>query len=346
MPRIAMTVFKGICLLTSMLLLPLTAYGQQACANAGTTTISLAIGGTGNSMLFGEGRVDVPLSCAGTKRVEVFLLGVTGGYRQGTFDPGLGSCIGTASGQGLANSFAKAEMLAGGQFYGWWTGEAHYFYIASGTWYPVGPFKRGSIYGEGPPPVDCSDPAYQDHAECGSPIVVPLNPRGTVQLTSVANGVRFDLDADGEAEQIAWTDPRAAVAFLAMDRNGNGRIDDGSELFGDYTFRGIEPNGFAALAALTHQDMPSAAWDGIVDTEPLFARLLLWFDKNHNGSSEPEELLSAGTVLSGIGLGYQPNRLRDAHDNLFAYRGFAWYLDGYQRAIFDVYLRRETSKQP
>lgn len=100
-------------------------------------------------------------------------------------------------------------------------------------------------------------------------------------------------------------------------------------------------NGFEALTHLTHQDIPADQRDGMVDSEPLFARLLLWHDVNHNGRSEPRELIPASRILSGVGLGYYPHDFRDRHGNLFAYRGFAYYVDGFQRAIFDVFLRRD-----
>jgi hypothetical protein len=65
--------------------------------------------------------------------------------------------------------------------------------------------------------------------------------------------VRFDLDADGIPEQVAWTRPDSEDAFLALDRNGNGLIDDGTELFDNHTparpdLPGITTaNGFEAL---------------------------------------------------------------------------------------------------
>ena len=66
------------------------------------------------------------------------------------------------------------------------------------------------------------------------PIIVDTANDG-YHLTSVEDGVRFDLDADGTPELVAWTRPGSDDAFLAIDRNGNGRIDDGTELFGNHT---------------------------------------------------------------------------------------------------------------
>lgn len=59
----------------------------------------------------------------------------------------------------------------------------------------------------------------------------------------------FDLDADGSPDRTAWTAAGAQLAFLAGDRNGTGQIDDGSELFGNHTWKGAR-NGFEALAEI------------------------------------------------------------------------------------------------
>jgi hypothetical protein len=87
-------------------------------------------------------------------------------------------------------------------------------------------------------------------AYANSPLIVDTA-RDGYRLTSVENGVRFDLNADGVAEQVAWTGRDSDDAFLALDRNGNGRIDSGAELFGNHAGApqpGRQtPNGFEAL---------------------------------------------------------------------------------------------------
>jgi len=74
----------------------------------------------------------------------------------------------------------------------------------------------------------------------------------------------FDIDADGQADRISFVG--SASGFLALDRNGNGAIDDGSELFGART-----GNGFAELAAY---DEDGNGW--IDENDSVFAELRIW----------------------------------------------------------------------
>ena len=57
--------------------------------------------------------------------------------------------------------------------------------------------------------------------------------KATFPLTTREDGVLFDLDGDGKLEQVAWTRANAGIAFLAIDKNENGMIDNGTELVGN-----------------------------------------------------------------------------------------------------------------
>jgi len=167
------------------------------------------------------------------------------------------------------------------------------------------------------PRVPCEDP------EVCSPIVVSLDGPQGFRFTSAAAGVEFDLDADGELNQTAWTQPGFAQAFLALDRNGNGTIDDGTELFGGVTQQlpAEAPNGFLALALL---DSPLVGGDGngVIDSaDAAFDALRLWLDSNHDGVSQPEELLTLSEAdVESISLDYSIDYRRDPHGNLLRYK--------------------------
>ena len=178
-----------------------------------------------------------------------------------------------------------------------------------------------------------------------SPILIDSSKDGYA-LTSVAGGVRFDLDADGRPEMVAWTRRDSDDEFLAMDRNGNGLIDDGSELFGDHTPAYpsgpvvTTANGFEALKFLESPSYGNSRPDDVIDAADVgFERLLLWRDANHNGFSEPHELrslTSAGVV--GISTRYKEQRRRDRYGNQFRQRGTIVWQDGAD-ALYDIWLQ-------
>ena len=149
-------------------------------------------------------------------------------------------------------------------------------------------------------------------------LIVSTNPHSSYTLTSADRGVAFDVDADGNLDQVAWTEAGTDVAFLALDRNGDGRISTGQELIGDRTVPGVRV-GVNALAQLAEHP---GTWGAVDSDNPLFARLRLWTDANHNGVSEDDELRPAGGELAAIGLGYTPHRRLDGHGNQSRYRGF------------------------
>lgn len=100
----------------------------------------------------------------------------------------------------------------------------------------------------------------------------------------------FDLDADGHEEAISRLGPGSG--FLALDKNGDGKINDGSELFG-----ATNGNGFAELAKY---DSDGNGW--IDEADEIFDKLLIW-SKDANGNDHLVGLGKAG--VGAIYLGAQ-----------------------------------------
>jgi hypothetical protein len=137
--------------------------------------------------------------------------------------------------------------------------------------------------------------------------------------------------------------PTATTPWIALDRNGDGTIDSGAELFGDNT---VLPdgttarNGFIALAAL------DANHDGRIDaSDPGFASLVLWADRNGDHRSTPEELTPLGDVIVSISLDDHVALRCDARNNCEGERAaLRWRHGGalHDGAAVDVYLPRRS----
>ena len=132
----------------------------------------------------------------------------------------------------------------------------------------------------------------------GSPIIVDMAGDG-VHLTSAKDGVVFMLRPGGFG-QWAWTEPGSDDAFLVLDVNDNGRIEDGAELFGDGSIQVANgaPNGFNALAYYDWEEQGGNG-DGVIDArDKVWSRLQLWRDADHDAYSAPYEL--TGLAQAGV----------------------------------------------
>lgn len=135
---------------------------------------------------------------------------------------------------------------------------------------------------------------------------------------------------------MSWTDPRRGNALLVLDRDNDGLIGDGRELFGDATWQpgSAEPNGFRALAMFDTND------DGRIDAQDLvYPYLRLWVDSSHDGVSQHHELFALGDYgITAIHLDYTIVNRRDRFGQHLRYMGFVEVAGRGQRPIYDVFF--------
>jgi Ca2+-binding RTX toxin-like protein len=243
-----------------------------------------------------------------------------------------------------------------------------YFEFDDGTvWTWVEALKRaeplppGDPLGDSGPPPDIFPPMIRDLLHGGaaagtsmledivqtfsdsiaiiSPIVLDLDGDG-VETRSVDAGAHFDHDRNGFGERSGWVG--SGDGLLVWDRNGDGRITDGIELFGSQTPLpdGVTPaaNGFAALAA----------WDGNGDgkidaNDPIWSQLRIWRDADSDGVSTPEEIASTPGDLGivAINTAYTTGTTVDAAGNEHRQIGSFTRADGTTGSAEDVWFKRD-----
>ncbi|HBL31111.1 MAG TPA: hypothetical protein DD490_30155 [Acidobacteria bacterium] len=165
-------------------------------------------------------------------------------------------------------------------------------------------------------------PSDPEVPEENCPILLDLGLDG-FHLSGPDPAVAFDIDADGEPNRISWTRAGDDDAFLCLDRNQNGTIDDGSELFGYATPLVNGQNARIGYVALGELDALALGGndDGKVNAaDVLFQSLCVWNDFDRDGVSGPGELRSAAAAgVVSLDYGFRVTRRTDSHGNLFRY---------------------------
>ena len=137
------------------------------------------------------------------------------------------------------------------------------------------------------------------------PLVVDLNGDG-IHLKPISDRVTFDLFDWGEKVRTNWI--QGDDAFIVFDKNGNGMIDNGREMFANFVgergWNGV-PTGFDHLAQYDKGEFGGNE-NGLIDSlDKIFSSLGLWQDLNGDGVSQPNELYSLGSIgINAIDLNY------------------------------------------
>ena len=170
------------------------------------------------------------------------------------------------------------------------------------------------------------------------PLVFDLGGDGITTVSLEESNAFFDLDNNGFAEKTSWVG--AKEGLLSYDKNGDGIINGGNELFGDRTLmkdgKTLASSGFAALAEYDDNK------DGKIDSnDVIYALLRIWQDSDGDGiasAGELRRLVDLGIV--SIGLSYSNIGVTDSANNIQVRTGTFTLTDGSSRAVGEYLLNR------
>ena len=166
------------------------------------------------------------------------------------------------------------------------------------------------------------------------PLVLDLDGDGIETVAAAQfGGVLFDHENNGVRISSGWVKPDDGL--LVADRNGNGVIDNGNELFGDNTLLddgSRAPNGYAALAEFDSNG------DGKVNADDTgFSALRVWRDLNSDGVSDGGELFTLQELsIESLDLAYRNTSTHLGGGNTLVQTGSFNKVDGTKGTMGDV----------
>jgi len=164
-----------------------------------------------------------------------------------------------------------------------------------------------------------------------TPVVLDLGGDGIDLVSLQSSDIHFDVDGDGQLERTGWAG--ADDGILALDRNGDGVIGDGSEISFVQDLEGATTDMEGLVAFDSNGDGQLSALDEAYD------EFLVWQDRNQDGISQADELTSladAGIAAISLDLESTGQSTEGATDNVVF--NMAWYetADGTRNDVADT----------
>ena len=176
------------------------------------------------------------------------------------------------------------------------------------------------------------------------PLALDLNGDGKIGISPALNGgAYFDHNGDGVSHKSSWISKEDGI--LAYDRNGNGNIDDGSELFGNFTQikdkdgnQRLAKDGYEALKEFDSNN------DGLIDSkDDKFKDLKIWQDTNSNGISDEGELKSLDELgIASLSLNHNEVNEDLGGGNTLSLKGSYTKTDGTAHSMGDLNFNVDT----
>ncbi|WP_298043567.1 calcium-binding protein, partial [uncultured Campylobacter sp.] len=176
------------------------------------------------------------------------------------------------------------------------------------------------------------------------PLALDLNGDGKIGISPAPNGgAYFDHNGDGVSHRSSWISKEDGI--LAYDRNGNGKIDDGSELFGNFTQikdkegnQRLAKDGYEALKEFDSNN------DGLIDNkDDNFKDLKIWQDANSNGISDEGELKSLDELgIASLSLNHNEVNEDLGGGNTLSLKGSYTKTDGTAHSMGDLNFNVDT----